>query len=93
MSTTHTGQLPYIYTKSPLFTLANTLSILSLGGLPPFTGFLPKLLVVIELVNQGATTLAAIVILLALLSLYAYIQLTYFAAILAPPNNSITSTL
>nr|AGN71303.1 NADH dehydrogenase subunit 2 [Leptopelis vermiculatus] len=87
LSTTSTGQLPYIYMKSPVFTLANTLTILSLGGLPPFTGFLPKLFVTLELINQGATTLAAIVMLAALLSLYAYTRLTYFAAMLTPPND------
>nr|YP_009116590.1 NADH dehydrogenase subunit 2 [Polydactylus plebeius]BAQ20917.1 NADH dehydrogenase subunit 2 [Polydactylus plebeius] len=60
---------------------------LSLAGLPPLTGFVPKLLVVSELVQQGYLTPALLALLVTLLSLTYYLRLLYAMASTISPNN------
>nr|BBG74397.1 NADH dehydrogenase subunit 2 [Diplophos taenia] len=60
--------------------------LLSLGGLPPLSGFLPKWLIIDEMVKQGLQLPATLAALSALLSLYFYLRLCYAAALTSPPN-------
>nr|AML26425.1 NADH dehydrogenase subunit 2 [Staphylinidae sp. BMNH 1274642] len=53
------------------------LNFLSLGGLPPFLGFLPKWLTIENLIKQEAFFLIFIMICLTLLVLYFYIRMIY----------------
>nr|AST14965.1 NADH dehydrogenase subunit 2 [Galeruca sp. EMHAU-15083109] len=53
------------------------LNFLSLGGLPPFLGFLPKWLVVNELINNNFFTISLILILMTLITLFFYIRITF----------------
>nr|ATD83235.1 NADH dehydrogenase subunit 2 [Piculus aurulentus] len=75
------------WTKTPVLNTTLMLTLLSLAGLPPFTGFLPKWLIIQELTKQEMTLAALIIALLSLLSLFFYLRLTYFSSITLPPNS------
>lgn len=57
-------------------------NLLSLGGLPPFLGFLPKLLVIQALTLNEQLFLLTFIVLITLITLYFYIRLCYRAFIL-----------
>nr|ADK70366.1 NADH dehydrogenase subunit 2 [Formicivora grisea]AIL23315.1 NADH dehydrogenase subunit 2 [Formicivora grisea] len=74
------------WTKIPSLTATLMLLLLSLAGLPPLTGFLPKWLIIQELTKQEMTLTATIIALLSLLGLFFYLRLAYCATITLPPN-------
>nr|ABV22843.1 NADH dehydrogenase subunit 2 [Myrmeciza pelzelni] len=76
------------WTKIPSLTAALMLMLLSLAGLPPLTGFLPKWLIIQELTKQEMTPTATIIALLSLLGLFFYLRLAYCATITLPPNST-----
>nr|YP_009340945.1 NADH dehydrogenase subunit 2 [Chascanopsetta lugubris]AID59784.1 NADH dehydrogenase subunit 2 [Chascanopsetta lugubris] len=89
---TSINQLAVSWTKSPSLTALTPLLLLSLGGLPPLAGFMPKWLILTELTKQGLVAIAALAAFSALLSLYFYLRLSYAVALTIPPNN-ISGTL
>nr|WNH24149.1 NADH dehydrogenase subunit 2 [Iracundus signifer] len=74
------------WTKTPALGALMSLVLLSLGGLPPLTGFMPKWLVMQELINQGLAPIATMAALAALLSLYFYLRLAYAITLTISPN-------
>nr|QZK21961.1 NADH dehydrogenase subunit 2 [Amitermes sp. QLD_104] len=52
-------------------------SLLSLGGLPPFLGFLPKWIVIQAMIANNLTPLATIVVVTSLITLYYYLKISY----------------
>nr|YP_010976237.1 NADH dehydrogenase subunit 2 [Notropis buccata]WNX94804.1 NADH dehydrogenase subunit 2 [Notropis buccata] len=88
---TKVGTLATTWSKSPLLTAAAALVLLSLGGLPPLTGFMPKWLVLQELAKQGLPLTATMMALAALVSLYFYLRLCYAMTLTISPN-TVTST-
>nr|AET51453.1 NADH dehydrogenase subunit 2 [Furnarius cristatus] len=76
------------WTKIPSLTATLMLALLSLAGLPPLTGFLPKWLIIQELTKQEMTSTATIIAILSLLGLFFYLRLAYCATITLPPNSS-----
>nr|ASW26901.1 NADH dehydrogenase subunit 2 [Gallerucida bifasciata] len=75
-----------VFTLKQLFLTINSnkltklfliLNMLSLGGLPPFLGFMPKWMVVNHLVKNNYFTLSMILIVFTLLSLYFYLRITF----------------
>nr|AIK28401.1 NADH dehydrogenase subunit 2 [Eupsittula cactorum] len=91
MNTTNTLNLPTLmtsWTKTPMLSTTLMLTLLSLAGLPPLTGFLPKWLIIQELIKQELTTTATAISLLSLLSLFFYLRLAYCSTITLPPNPS-----
>nr|ABU68989.1 NADH dehydrogenase subunit 2 [Halcyon malimbica] len=81
LSTTMTS-----WTKSPSLNAALMLTLLSLAGLPPLTGFLPKWLIIQELTKQEMAPAATIIAMLSLLGLFFYLRLAYYSTITLPPN-------
>nr|AAQ09178.1 NADH dehydrogenase subunit 2 [Phrynosoma solare]ABD49454.1 NADH dehydrogenase subunit 2 [Phrynosoma solare] len=75
-------------TTSPTTTTIAMLTLLSLGGLPPLTGFMPKWLILEELTTQNMTPTATILALSALLSLFFYLRLSYSSTIMLAPNTT-----
>jgi NADH-ubiquinone oxidoreductase chain 2 len=57
-------------------------SLLSLGGLPPFLGFLPKWIVIQAIITNNTTTLATIVVVTSLITLYYYLKISYSSFII-----------
>nr|YP_006504026.1 NADH dehydrogenase subunit 2 [Nasutitermes triodiae]AFM92526.1 NADH dehydrogenase subunit 2 [Nasutitermes triodiae] len=52
-------------------------SLLSLGGLPPFLGFLPKWIVIQAMIMNNMAPLATIVVVTSLITLYYYLKISY----------------
>nr|YP_010520596.1 NADH dehydrogenase subunit 2 [Coenobita clypeatus]UXP76992.1 NADH dehydrogenase subunit 2 [Coenobita clypeatus] len=61
-------------------------SLLSLGGLPPFTGFVPKWLIIQELVGVGSFVLLVILLGSALVTLYFYLRVAIMSLTLSSPS-------
>nr|AEP04272.1 NADH dehydrogenase subunit II [Microeca fascinans fascinans]AEP04275.1 NADH dehydrogenase subunit II [Microeca fascinans pallida] len=76
------------WAKTPALNTMLLLTLLSLAGLPPLTGFLPKWLIIQELTKQDMTLAATIISLLSLLSLFFYLRLAYCATITLPPHTT-----
>nr|ACN77892.1 NADH dehydrogenase subunit 2 [Threnetes ruckeri]QQL13472.1 NADH dehydrogenase subunit II [Threnetes ruckeri] len=74
------------WTKTPALNASLMMALLSLAGLPPLTGFLPKWLIIQELSKHDMTTSATIIAILSLLSLFFYLRLAYYSTITLPPN-------
>nr|YP_010046673.1 NADH dehydrogenase subunit 2 [Tripteroides tasmaniensis]QPJ78604.1 NADH dehydrogenase subunit 2 [Tripteroides tasmaniensis] len=64
------------------------LNLLSLGGLPPFLGFLPKWLVIQNLANMNQFFLLFIMVCLTLITLFYYLRLSYSIFMLNYSKNS-----
>nr|ARV77844.1 NADH dehydrogenase subunit 2 [Anopheles lindesayi] len=62
---------------NPIIKFLIFLNLLSLGGLPPFLGFLPKWLVIQNLTNMGQLFILTISVCLTLITLYFYLRLSY----------------
>ena len=80
------------WTKTPVLTALAPLVLLSLGGLPPLTGFIPKWFILQELTKQDLPALATFAALTALLSLFFYLRLSYAITLTIFPNNLIGVT-
>nr|YP_009449487.1 NADH dehydrogenase subunit 2 [Trugon terrestris]ATZ68914.1 NADH dehydrogenase subunit 2 [Trugon terrestris] len=76
------------WTKTPMLNATLMMTLLSLAGLPPLTGFLPKWLIIQELTKQEMTPTATIMAILSLLGLFFYLRLTYYSTITLPPNTT-----
>nr|YP_010557027.1 NADH dehydrogenase subunit 2 [Ogcogaster segmentator]UYS92698.1 NADH dehydrogenase subunit 2 [Ogcogaster segmentator] len=65
----------------PLMKFVMFCNFLSLGGLPPFTGFLPKWIIIQSLSEKSESnmTLMTIMVMLTLITLFFYIRITYSA--------------
>nr|ACH70154.1 NADH dehydrogenase subunit 2 [Varanus gouldii] len=77
-----------ISSHSSIITSLFLLSLLSLGGLPPLSGFSPKWLILQELVSHHLTPLALTMAVSALLSLMFYIRTTYISTMTLPPSTT-----
>nr|BAV70835.1 NADH dehydrogenase subunit 2 [Chagunius baileyi] len=91
-TSTKVNTLATTWSKSPILTAATALTLLSLGGLPPLTGFMPKWLIMQELAKQDLPAVATMAPLTALISLYFYLRLCYAAALTISPNTINSAT-
>nr|YP_002907362.1 NADH dehydrogenase subunit 2 [Brevimyrus niger]BAB19293.1 NADH dehydrogenase subunit 2 [Marcusenius sp. Nagoya University]BAH59001.1 NADH dehydrogenase subunit 2 [Brevimyrus niger]BAJ54312.1 NADH dehydrogenase subunit 2 [Brevimyrus niger] len=92
MSATKINTLATAWTKTPTLTALTMLSLLSLGGLPPLTGFMPKWLILQELAKQDLPLAATVMAMSALLSLFFYLRLCYAMTLtMSPSTNNTTS--
>nr|ABD64032.1 NADH dehydrogenase subunit 2 [Alophoixus phaeocephalus] len=76
------------WSKTPPLSAMLLLTLLSLAGLPPLTGFLPKWLIIQELTKQDMVPAAMAISLLSLLGLFFYLRLAYCATITLPPHTT-----
>nr|WAK98937.1 NADH dehydrogenase subunit 2 [Trichosurus vulpecula] len=89
-SITKIKSLANLWNKSTPMTIVILLTLLSLGGLPPLTGFMPKWLILQELVEHNNIPMAMLMALSALLNLFFYMRIIYVSTLTMPPstNNS-----
>nr|YP_010398601.1 NADH dehydrogenase subunit 2 [Dendroctonus rufipennis]UQK94999.1 NADH dehydrogenase subunit 2 [Dendroctonus rufipennis] len=71
------SQLNQIFSLNKAFKIMFMMNFLSLGGLPPFLGFLPKWMAVNQLINIDMHTMAFLLIISSLISLYFYLRITF----------------
>nr|QBO55703.1 NADH dehydrogenase subunit 2 [Turdus assimilis oblitus] len=88
IKTLNLSMLMTTWTKTPALSAMLMLALLSLAGLPPLTGFLPKWLIIQELTKQSMAPAATIMALLSLLNLFFYLRLAYCATITLPPHST-----
>nr|YP_009937398.1 NADH dehydrogenase subunit 2 [Trigonopterus singkawangensis]QNT26908.1 NADH dehydrogenase subunit 2 [Trigonopterus singkawangensis] len=86
------NQLSKITLNNKLLKFFFMFNFLSLGGLPPFLGFLPKWLTINFLVNSNFLTLSIILVLFTLVTLFFYVRLT-FSSFTLNSEESMTSSL
>nr|YP_009711192.1 NADH dehydrogenase subunit 2 [Lepidotrigla kanagashira]QGI24607.1 NADH dehydrogenase subunit 2 [Lepidotrigla kanagashira]QMX78176.1 NADH dehydrogenase subunit 2 [Lepidotrigla hime] len=91
-TSTNINSLATSWAKAPALTTLTPLILLSLGGLPPLTGFMPKWLILQELTKQDLAPTATLAALAALLSLYFYLRLSYAMTLTMSPNVTTGTT-
>nr|YP_010126778.1 NADH dehydrogenase subunit 2 [Phalanger orientalis]QPO06083.1 NADH dehydrogenase subunit 2 [Phalanger orientalis]QPO06096.1 NADH dehydrogenase subunit 2 [Phalanger orientalis]QPO06109.1 NADH dehydrogenase subunit 2 [Phalanger orientalis]QPO06122.1 NADH dehydrogenase subunit 2 [Phalanger orientalis]QPO06135.1 NADH dehydrogenase subunit 2 [Phalanger orientalis] len=89
-SITKIKSLTNLWNKSTPMTIVIALTLLSLGGLPPLTGFMPKWLILQELITYNNIAMATMMAMSALLNLFFYMRIIYTTTLTMPPstNNS-----
>nr|YP_010148370.1 NADH dehydrogenase subunit 2 [Semnopithecus schistaceus]QQV68794.1 ND2 [Semnopithecus schistaceus] len=65
-------------------------TLLSMGGLPPLTGFLPKWITIQELTKNNNFIMPTIMITMTLLNLYFYLRLIYITSMTLLPTSNNT---
>nr|YP_009255987.1 NADH dehydrogenase subunit 2 [Solenocera crassicornis]YP_010580180.1 NADH dehydrogenase subunit 2 [Solenocera melantho]ANF05071.1 NADH dehydrogenase subunit 2 [Solenocera crassicornis]AXJ93135.1 NADH dehydrogenase subunit 2 [Solenocera crassicornis]UZS90564.1 NADH dehydrogenase subunit 2 [Solenocera melantho] len=71
----HISHILNLNKTSPHLKMLMSLSLLSLGGLPPFTGFIPKWLIIQEMVSTNLFFILTILLMSALLTLFYYLRI------------------
>uniref|UniRef100_E7BXQ7 NADH-ubiquinone oxidoreductase chain 2 n=1 Tax=Acrida cinerea TaxID=244713 RepID=E7BXQ7_ACRCI len=69
------------------------MTLLSLGGLPPFLGFLPKWITIQLLVENNMTFLMSTMVILTIITLYYYMRISFSATIMTYTENSWSSSI
>nr|WNH20686.1 NADH dehydrogenase subunit 2 [Kaupichthys diodontus] len=85
-SATKINTMALTWTKAPVVMTMMMITLMSLGGLPPLTGFMPKWLIVQEITKQGLHLAATIMMFAALLSLFFYLRMCYAMTLTIFPN-------
>nr|QPN54172.1 NADH dehydrogenase subunit 2 [Serica sp. NS-2020] len=78
----HLKQLFMFMNNNFMIKLFFILNFLSLSGLPPFLGFLPKWLTIQTMINNNLMSLTFIMIISTLMTIFFYIQITYSTMLL-----------
>nr|YP_009144455.1 NADH dehydrogenase subunit 2 [Asbolus verrucosus]AKJ52241.1 NADH dehydrogenase subunit 2 [Asbolus verrucosus] len=81
-NTFYLKQINNIINTNKTIKFSYMMNFLSLGGLPPFIGFLPKWIVINWLVNNNMYTIATTMIILTLIMLYVYMRITFSSMLL-----------
>nr|AIW06251.1 NADH dehydrogenase subunit 2 [Blattodea sp. MT-2014] len=68
---------------NPLLKFFMFITLLSLGGLPPFMGFFPKWMVIQHMVNNNFIIITTTMIIFSLITLFYYIRMTYSAFLIS----------
>nr|YP_008992405.1 NADH dehydrogenase subunit 2 [Mustela kathiah]Q2TGY1.1 RecName: Full=NADH-ubiquinone oxidoreductase chain 2; AltName: Full=NADH dehydrogenase subunit 2 [Mustela kathiah]AAX76798.1 NADH dehydrogenase 2 [Mustela kathiah]ADG22652.1 NADH dehydrogenase subunit 2 [Mustela kathiah] len=87
-SSTTTLSLSLTWNKLPLITSLILIIMLSLGGLPPLSGFIPKWMIIHELTKNNMIITTMLMTITALLNLYFYMRLTYATALTMFPSTN-----
>nr|YP_010610942.1 NADH dehydrogenase subunit 2 [Boiga kraepelini]WAP91776.1 NADH dehydrogenase subunit 2 [Boiga kraepelini] len=77
-----------MWTNSPFTMTITSMTILSLGGLPPLLGFMPKWLILNNLTSLNMIIEATLMAMTSLLSLYVYMRLMYMSSMTLPPHTT-----
>nr|YP_009115775.1 NADH dehydrogenase subunit 2 [Temnopleurus hardwickii]AJC10783.1 NADH dehydrogenase subunit 2 [Temnopleurus hardwickii] len=86
------GHLNNISQLSPISIILITLLILSLGGLPPLTGFMLKFTSLCFLVNNNFILLSSLMIIGSLLSLFFYLRVSFNVSLVIFPQHIMSLT-
>nr|QIJ57901.1 ND2 [Hemidactylus benguellensis] len=78
------------WTTSPAMLSTAMLTLLSLGGLPPLTGFLPKWLILNELTTTNLAPIGLALLATSLPSLFFYTRMAYMTTLTTPPTTTTT---
>ncbi|NP_660141.1 NADH dehydrogenase subunit 2 (mitochondrion) [Odobenus rosmarus rosmarus] len=87
-SSTTTLSLSHTWNKLPLMTSMILMLMLSLGGLPPLSGFVPKWMIIQELTKNDMIILPMFMAMSALLNLHFYMRLSYTTTLTMFPSTN-----
>nr|DAD54460.1 TPA_asm: NADH dehydrogenase subunit 2 [Peromyscus leucopus] len=87
-SSTNINSLSLMWSKTPMMLPTISLILLSTGGLPPLTGFLPKWVIISELLKNNNIILASLMAMTALINLFFYTRLIYSTTLTTFPTNN-----
>nr|YP_007624991.1 NADH dehydrogenase subunit 2 [Taurotragus derbianus]ABP38158.1 NADH dehydrogenase subunit 2 [Taurotragus derbianus] len=87
-STTTTLSLAHTWNKTPVMTVLVLVTLLSMGGLPPLSGFIPKWMIIQEMTKNDSVILPTLMAITALLNLYFYMRLAYTTALTMFPSTN-----
>nr|AFN41752.1 NADH dehydrogenase subunit 2 [Hipposideros coronatus]AFN41760.1 NADH dehydrogenase subunit 2 [Hipposideros coronatus] len=87
-SSTTTLSLSHSWNKTPLIATSILVMMLSLGGLPPLTGFVPKWMIIQELTKNDSIIMPTLMAMTALLNLYFYMRLAYSTSLTMFPSTN-----
>ena len=89
-SATTTLSLSHTWNKIPVITSLIIVTLLSIGGLPPLSGFMPKWIIIQEITKNESIIMPTLIAITALLNLYFYIRLAYSSSLtMFPSTNNI----
>nr|YP_009414209.1 NADH dehydrogenase subunit 2 [Isthmomys pirrensis]ASN66993.1 NADH dehydrogenase subunit 2 [Isthmomys pirrensis]UZH93522.1 NADH dehydrogenase subunit 2 [Isthmomys pirrensis] len=87
-SSTTINSLSLMWNKSPMMLPTISMILLSTGGLPPLTGFLPKWIIITELLKNNNIIMATLMAMTALINLFFYTRLIYSTSLTTFPTNN-----
>nr|QHB77274.1 NADH dehydrogenase subunit 2 [Hylomyscus parvus] len=87
-SSTTINSMSLLWNKTPMMITMMSIILLSLGGLPPLTGFLPKWIIITELLNNNCLISTTMMAMMALLNLFFYTRLIYLTSLTTFPTNN-----
>nr|AIL52167.1 NADH dehydrogenase subunit 2 [Cyrtopodion sp. CARAV] len=79
-----------VWPHSPTLMTTTMLSLMSLGGLPPLSGFMPKWLILKELTSANLPMFSTMLLLSTLPSLFFYLRMAYLTMLTTPPTTTNT---
>nr|WHU31450.1 NADH dehydrogenase subunit 2 [Claassenia sp. 2 YNX-2023a] len=91
LNVSHINQTFSMNSISPLAKFSLFTSLLSLGGLPPFLGFLPKWILIQALTSAGLTAILITMVTMTLITLFYYLRLGFSAFMLFYSENLWTA--
>nr|AAN76677.1 NADH dehydrogenase subunit 2 [Hylomys suillus] len=90
LNSTTTSTLSQMWNSNFMITSTILIILLSLGGLPPLSGFSPKWLIIQELTKNHSIILPTIMAITALLNLLFYLRIIYSSSMTLFPSTSQT---
>lgn len=75
-----------IFNSNKFINISLFILLLSLGGLPPFLGFLPKWLIIELIIKNNIFVILAFILVITLITLYFYMRISYAALLLNHVN-------
>nr|AEO50784.1 NADH dehydrogenase subunit 2 [Gekko vittatus] len=78
------------WSQSPVMTTMMMITLMSLGGLPPLTGFIPKWLIITNLCYMKLAIMSIMMALASLPSMFFYVRMAYLITLTTPPNTTST---
>lgn len=84
------NQIFGLFNRNSIVKFLIFLSLLSLGGLPPFMGFLPKWLIIESLIGINIFFLLTLIVTFTLITLFFYLRICYAAFLLNHNENNWT---
>nr|ADZ14457.1 NADH dehydrogenase subunit 2 [Tukutuku rakiurae] len=76
------------WAQTPTLLTASMLTLMSLGGLPPLTGFMPKWLILNELMTDNLFLFSIMMALSTLPSLFFYLRMSHMTTLTTPPQTT-----
>nr|ABB90918.1 NADH dehydrogenase subunit 2 [Grylloblatta sculleni] len=82
----HMNQIYSMMNESPITKFMLFSNFMSLGGLPPFLGFMPKWIIIQFMLLNNMIPVIIMMVLMTLLTLYYYLQMAYSATLITHNN-------